>query len=166
MEAFDGRVTLREEDHVYFVDGRCDRQHISTSALLHEYFEPFDAAAMSRASVHSRNWPESVYRVRAESRALAQLCTSAKAAFVPPGVLDLYRCFTGHARGDAARPNWQTLRDAGAASEEQLRALFERCEPAICADVVQQWNEARDEGTLMHSRLGACRPQTPLLLCG
>jgi len=129
LAVFKGRVRLQAEGHIYYVDGRCDLGHVSVSGLVHDYFEEFEGPRMARALVNSEGWAKSRYRVRAESRALAALPGH------PPFV-------------DACLTRGRCTLDMlnGAVTMAQI-------EEAVVEDVVAQWNEARDRGTVMHAEL-------------
>jgi len=147
LNVFKGRVRLQAEGHIYFVDGRCDLGHVSVSGLVHDYFDTFEGERMARELVHSQGWAKSRYRARAETRALANL---AQRPALVDALLTRGRCMLD-------------MLD-GAVAAEQI-------EDAVVADVVQQWNEARDRGTVMHAELEdfytgkTCRYYVERVLC-
>ena len=147
LNVFKGRVRLQAEGHIYFVDGRSDLGHVSVSGLLHDFFAEFEGPAMARTLTQCAGWEKSIYRPRAESRALAKL--PGRPAFVDQ------RLTRGFCTLDMLD---------GAVTMDEIR-------DDVVSDVVQQWNEARDAGTLMHAELEdfygrrTCRMYVERVLC-
>lgn len=59
----DDRIQFFEEGHVYIVDG-ADRDYISTTTIIHQFFPEFDADSVIKKMMASNSWPTSKYHGR------------------------------------------------------------------------------------------------------
>lgn len=56
----DERIRFVDETHTYYIDGSSDG-YISSTTLVHELFEKFDADKVIRKMMSSKRWPQSPY---------------------------------------------------------------------------------------------------------
>ena len=55
----DKRIQFFEEGHIYDIDG--DRDFVSCTTFIHQFCQEFDADAIIKKMMASRNWPQSKY---------------------------------------------------------------------------------------------------------
>lgn len=151
---FDGRCVLVEHgdhtlrdgtviacDHTYIVDGH-DTTYTSSTTFVKDYFEEFDADAITAKMVQSARWTDSPY-YEAAMQAVPQYLQYETSDRLLQTVLSQFRS------GDATIDD---LRDA-ADTVEVLGEVEAAIQQACAAQIKDVWKQATELGTAMHDRL-------------